>query len=143
VCDANQEDRYDRLKFAEVGKAKVPTLTLAVPKDELIRALQGLSKIKTRKRGAAIPVWIRFNGELGQLTISEARGQATAIISAKGDWPPTGATIDLIMLRNAARFLAGTSVELTIAEDAILLPTDRGHVALKLLPFGPESKRAK
>jgi hypothetical protein len=117
------------------------SLTLSMPKDEFVRALQTLAAARRRKRGASVPVWLRFNAGLGQLTISEARGKVLATVPAEGDWPPTGATVDLIMLRNAARSLKGAVAELKAIDDAILMPIDKGYVNMKLLPFGPDSKR--
>jgi hypothetical protein len=47
----------------------------------------------------------------------------------------------MFVLRRVAERLDTREVELMLEAGAILIPTARGHVSLKLQSFGPENRR--
>ena len=112
-------------------------------KDDLITALRTLGAIRHKRGVSIMPVWLSFDSNKSMLAISEQRSAATAMLPASGSWPPAGATVDLFSLRNAASGTDQEAIMLAAIEDAILIPTSRGHVTLKLLPFGPASRRVR
>jgi hypothetical protein len=59
-------------------------------------------------------------------------------LPALGTWPVAGATVGLFPLRRAVEAAETESIELIAADEAVLVPTKRGHVALDLLNFGPK-----
>src|SRR2546423_69013 len=112
-------------------------LTLRVPKCDLVQVLKTLGVIRRKRFSSTIPVWLHFDAARDELTILEARRGVRAIVKAAGYWPPAGATLDLFALRRVAETLDGDEVELMIDAGTILIPTTRGHVSLRLQPFGP------
>jgi hypothetical protein len=64
-------------------------------------------------------------------------GGVTAGLPTIGTWPVAGATVNLFPLRRAAEASATGDVELIAVDEAVLVPTARGHVSLPLLDFGP------
>jgi hypothetical protein len=119
------------------------TLTLRVAKCDLIQALKTLGVIRRKRFSSTIPVWLNFDPTRDELTILEARRGVRAVVKAAGYWPPAGATLDMFALRRVAETMDGGEIELIIDAGAILIPTARGHVSLKLQPFGPESRRRR
>ena len=95
----------------------------------------------------ALPVSFRCgcNTESGthELWIGEDQANVRAAIKALGEWPAAGTTVDLFLLRQAVKNTAGEHVELHAIDEAVLVPTRRGHVILKLLPFGPAPREAE
>jgi len=119
------------------------SLSLKVPRVGLLQALKGLGVVRRKRSSSTVPVWLSFDPEKKALSITEARGRAIGIVPAEGNWTPAGATIDMYMLRRALETLDSQEVELIVADGEILIPTPNGHVGLKLLPFGPESRRVR
>lgn len=117
------------------------TLTLHVAKPDLVHALKTLGTIRRKRFSSTVPVWLSFNRSKGELAILEARRGVQAIVKATGYWPPAGATLDMFALRRVVEVLEMDEVELIVGAGEILIPTVRGHVSLKLQPFGPESRR--
>ena len=112
-------------------------VSLSVNREELLRALGTLSLVR-RKRFSLVPVWLGFNAEESSLTIQEERAHASATIPAEGNWPPTGATVDIAYMRGAINKVRAPMVELIMVEDAILVPREKGYVRLGLLAFGDQ-----
>jgi hypothetical protein len=110
-------------------------IRLSLDREELLQALGTLSMVR-RKRFGLVPVWLGFNPEEASLTIQEERAHASATIPAQGNWPTTGATVDIAYLRGAVRKVSGPVVELIMMADAILVPREKGYVRLGLLDFG-------
>lgn len=77
------------------------------------------------------------------LWIEEQDARASGAVAAEGAWPSMGATVELYLLRKAAMVVSADRVQVIARPDSILVPTDRGHVSLKLLPFGPEVRRTR
>jgi len=115
---------------------------LSVPRVELIAALDAMSRHRRRRFISVLPVWLLFVAETGELVLQEDKGLVHARLPAQGDWPAAGATVDLYMLRGAARNFAGADIELHAVAEGILVPTDRGYVRLNLLAFGPTGVRS-
>lgn len=110
-------------------------IKLSLNREELLQALGTLSLIR-QKRFGLVPVWLKFDVEEASLTIQEERGHACATVPAQGNWPSTGATVDLAYLRGAVRRVGRPVVELIMLADAILVPRHKGFVRLGLLDFG-------
>lgn len=110
---------------------------LSVNREELLRALGTLSSVR-RKRFGLVPVWLGFNAAQSSLTIQEERAHASATIPARGNWPPTGATVDIAYMRGAVNKVSAPVVELIMVEDTILVPREKGYVRLGLLDFGDQ-----
>jgi len=108
---------------------------LSVNRKELLQALATLSLVR-RKRFSLVPVWLGFDAAESSLTIQEERAHASATIPAQGNWPPTGATVDIAYMRGAVDKVRTPLVELIMVEDAILVPREKGYVRLSLLDFG-------
>jgi hypothetical protein len=113
------------------------SLSLTVPKDEFARALRVLAGRRSHRH---ISVWLSFDATAGTLTLRDQRDQVAASVEASGDWPAAGATVSLIRLRKVIP-LAPTLVELHALDDAVLIPTERGHVTLPLIEYGPDLHR--
>ena len=90
--------------------------------------VEALSRVRKRRPTSAVAIWLRFDHLRQTLTISEARPKATAMISASGQWPPAGATVDLYMLRNTVRSQATSTLELCVLEDSVVIPIENGRV---------------
>ncbi len=117
------------------------TLSLWVPRREFIQALSALSTVRRRRFASVLPVWLRFDGRERLLWIEEQSAAASGAVAAEGSWPAMGATVDLYLLRRAATLISAETAQLAATADAVVVPTDRGYVRLKLLSFGPESRR--
>jgi hypothetical protein len=113
------------------------SLSLTVPKDEFARALRVLAGRRSHRH---IPVWLSFDATAGTLTLRDQRDQVTATVDAAGDWPAAGATVSLISLRKTIA-IAPKTVELHAMDEAVLIPTKRGHVMLPLIAYGPDLHR--
>ncbi|EDP62671.1 hypothetical protein BAL199_22722 [alpha proteobacterium BAL199] len=116
---------------------------LSVPRVELIAALDAMSRHRRRRFISVLPVWLLFVAETGELVLQEDKGLVHARLPAQGDWPAAGATVDLYMLRGAARNVADGEIELHVVAEGVLVPTDRGYVRLNLLAFGPTDIRSR
>ena len=110
------------------------SLKLTVRKAELIRALRVLGTNRRRRFSSVVPVWLSFHE--GELRLTEERGGVMAGLPALGTWPVAGATVGLFPLRRAVEAAETENIELIAADEAVLVPTKRGHVALDLLNFG-------
>lgn len=119
------------------------SMKLAVPRVELIAALDAMSRHRRRRFTSMLPVWLLFMPETGELVLQEDKGLVHARLPAQGDWPSAGATVDLYLLRGAARNVADPEIELHAVAEGVLVPTDRGHVRVNLLAFGPTGIRPK
>jgi hypothetical protein len=117
------------------------SIRLSVPRRELLRALQTLSTTRRRRFSSSLPVWMTLLPGGDELRISEDRSDVGAHIPASGYWPPAGATVDLYMLKRAAAYVTGETVDLDVLDNAVVVHGDRWHVRLNLLAFGPESRR--
>lgn len=118
------------------------SIRLSVLRRELLRALQTLSVTRRRRFSSSLPVWMTLLPAVDELRITEDRSDVGAHVSAKGSWPPAGATVDLRLLKRAVGFVSGEAVDLHVIDDAVVVFGDRWHVRLNLLPFGPESRRS-
>jgi hypothetical protein len=114
-------------------------LCLITARDDLVQALRVLGAHR-RNRGNRVAVCLSFDGSARVLTIGEDRGSVSATMPALGGWPPSGATVGLVMLRRAASH-APTQVELCATEDSVIVLTNRGYARLNLLQFGPDTRR--
>ena len=117
------------------------SISLSVPRGDFVQVLNTLSAVRRKRFRSVLPVWLHFDQQDGQLWIEEQRAAASGGVAARGMWPPMGATVDLFLLRRAATMVNAEKVQLVATADAILVPTQCGHVSLKLLSFGPESPR--
>jgi hypothetical protein len=113
------------------------SLKLIVRKADLTRALRVLGTNRRRRFSSVVPIWLAYESESGELRLREERGGVTAGVPAIGTWPVAGATVNLFALRQAAEAAATGDVELIAVDEAVLVPTARGHVSLPLLDFGP------
>lgn len=118
------------------------SIRLSLPRDELLRALQTLSTTRRRRFSSSLPVWMTLLPGGDELRITEDRSEVGAHVPASGNWPPTGATVDLYMLKRAATNVTDEVVDLHALDAAVVVYGDRWHVRLNLLPFGPESSRS-
>jgi hypothetical protein len=121
--------------------AAMQVTSLRLVRADLMQALATLGVIRRRRFASIVPVWLNFDSPRGELTIVEARGGARAVVKASGAWSPAGATLDMFGLRRVLASLDTDDVELIADASEILIPTKRGHVRLKMQPFGPESGR--
>ena len=112
------------------------SLKLTVRRTELLRALRVLATNRRRRFSSVVPVWLSFHD--GALRLTEERGGVVAGLPALGTWPVAGATVGLFPLRRAAEVAETESIALIATDDAVLVPTPRGHVSLDLLDFGPK-----
>ena len=119
------------------------SISLSVPRGDFVHVLNVLGAVRRKRFRSVLPVWLHFDQWDGQLWIEEQRAAAAGAVAARGMWPPMGATVDLYLLRRAATMVSAERVQLVATADAILVPTERGHVSLKLLSFGPESPGAR
>lgn len=119
------------------------SIKLQVAKAELIRALKALGVVRRRRFSSSLPVWLRFIPDSGELQIVEDRGAVTARVPATGDWPVTGATVDLFCLRRAAEYCPADTIDLLATLDAVMLLGNSWNMRLGLLAFGPESDVTK
>ena len=110
---------------------------LSVSRIELIAALDALSSERRQRFTSVLPVWLHYTPETGELLLQEDKGLVYAHLTAQGDWPPAGATVNLYALRNAAKNFAGADIELHAVAEGVLVPSERGFVKLSLLAFGP------
>jgi hypothetical protein len=117
------------------------SMELSVAKSDLANALRTLSANRKRRFTGVVPIWLRHDPDKGELTLGEDSNHLSATVLASGKWPAAGVTLNLIMLRRTVQNVAGPDVELHVLEDAIVVPTEHGHVSLKLLPFGPDARR--
>jgi len=112
---------------------------LRLRRAELLQALVTLGVTRRRRFRSVVPIWLRYDSTRRQLAAVEERGAVTAHVPAQGNWPPTGATVDLYLMKRALECHDDDAVELLLASDAVLLIGDYWHRRLKLLTFGPES----
>lgn len=119
------------------------SIKLQVSKEELIRALKALGVVRRRRFSSSVPVWVRFIPEAGELQLVEDRGDVTARVPATGDWPVTGATVDLFSLRRATEHCPAETIDLHATLDAVMVFGNGWSVRLGLLAFGPESDVTK
>jgi hypothetical protein len=115
------------------------SIRLSVARRELLLALKTLGRGRRRRLRPNLPVWLRFIAEAGELQIVEDHGQVSARVPASGDWPVTGATVDLFGLRRAAADLASPTIDLHATLEGVMVVGDNWHVRLNLLRFGPDS----
>lgn len=114
--------------------------SITINRRELLDILSTLSTVRRQRFKSVVPIWLEFQKGNGLLQIQEEKAGVAGSVRAAGSWPPTGATVDLHFLKRAMS-TAGLSevVELILTGEAILIPTKRGYLKLKLLPFGPTS----
>ena len=115
------------------------SVRLKLERLDLLNALNTLGVTRRKRFSSIVPVWLRFDLESGLLQIVEDKGTVTAYVPAKGEWPATGATIDLSMLKRALKHCAEDVVHLHAVKDAILLASGNWHVTMNLLNFGPDN----
>ena len=123
------------------GQIKMKSMSLKLLRADLQQALKTLGAIRKKRGASIVPVWLHFDPLKSALSITEARGRAIAVLPAMGSWTPAGATVDMFSLRRLMETLDDVEIEMIVAPGQIIIPTPRGHVALTLQPFGPESKR--
>jgi hypothetical protein len=112
------------------------SLQLSTAKAEFIQALRVLGPHRHRRFSGVLPIWLHYDAS-GHLSLTEDRGKVRAFVPATGTWPAAGVTVDLFLLQRAAERVGGGAVDLIATNEAVLVPTKKGHIALKLLPFGP------
>ena len=106
---------------------------------DLLNALNTLSVTRRKRFSSIVPVWLNFDPESKLLQVVEDKGKVTAYVPAKGEWPASGATIDLFILKRALKYYTEDIVELHAVKDAVLLASGNSHVKMNLLKFGPDS----
>ena len=115
------------------------SISLRLRRNELLQALVTLGVTRRQRFRSVVPVWLRYDAARMRLAVVEERGAVTAHVPADGNWPPTGATVDLYFMKRALECHDDDAVEILLASDSVLLVGNGWHRRLKLLKFGPES----
>ena len=115
------------------------SINLRLRRLELLDTLNTLGVTRRRRFSSILPVWLSFDPEEALLSIVEDKGAVTGHVRALGEWPASGSTIDLFLLRQALNRSSGDTVSLHAVSDGVLVFGDSWQVKLNLLKFGPDS----
>ena len=117
------------------------SLRLSIVRADLVQALRVLGTHRRRRFTSVVPVWLQYDPGAHELWVGGDQANIRTAVKALGEWPAAGTTVDLFLLRQAIKNNTGEQVELHAIDEAVLVPTARGHVVLKLLPFGPVPRK--
>lgn len=116
------------------------SLVVITEREQLLDALSALGRNRRQRFTSKLPVWLSWHPDPGIIRISEARNAVEAIVDASGNWPSTGATVNLFSLRGTVATVTADQVELHLVANGVLVPRTGGFHHLDLLSFGPEPR---